>query len=140
MENQAGARGRTHRKFSEIRRPETPERRARIDSIKAAMAEGERLYELRKEQGVTQIEVADRLGVSQGSVSELERREDVYLSTLRGYVEALGGQLEINAVFGTNRRRVALGSSMMLAGRRTPHFDPLIQTRKAAKKATKPQS
>lgn len=89
---------RTH-KFSEIRRPETPERRARIDAIKAGMAEGERLFELRKARGVTQVDVAERLGVSQGNISELERRDDLFLSTLRGYVGALGGRLEVRAVF-----------------------------------------
>jgi len=87
------------RKFSEIRRPETPERRARIDAIKAGMAEGERLFELRKARGVTQVDVAERLGVSQGNVSELERRDDLFLSTLRSYVGALGGRLEVTAVF-----------------------------------------
>jgi transcriptional regulator with XRE-family HTH domain len=99
MTSTAGGKRRVTRKFSEIRRPETPERRARIDAIKAGMAAGERLFELRKARGVTQVDVADRLGVSQGNVSELERREDLFLSTLRGYVAALGGHLEVNAVF-----------------------------------------
>lgn len=98
MKTVAGARRRT-RKFSEIRRPETPERRARIDAIKAGMAEGERLFELRRARGVTQVDLAERLGVSQGNVSELERRDDLFISTLRGYVGALGGRLEVKAVF-----------------------------------------
>jgi len=98
MKTDAGSTRRT-KKFSEIRRPETPERRTRIDAIKAGMAEGERLFELRKARGVTQVDVAERLGVSQGNVSELERRDDLFLSTLRGYVEALGGRLEVAAVF-----------------------------------------
>jgi non-homologous end joining protein Ku len=48
---------------------------------------------------VTQVQLAERLGKSQGNISELERRDDVYLSSLREYVEALGGRLEIAAVF-----------------------------------------
>lgn len=91
--------GRGHRKFSEMRRPATPERRASIDAIKAGMAEGERLFELRKDRGMTQVELAERLGVSQGSVSETERRDDLFISTLSGYVEALGGRLQVAAVF-----------------------------------------
>jgi len=54
---------------------------------------------------------ADTLGISQGNVSRLETRSDVYLSTLRSYVEALGGHLEIAAVFGDERVGVAVGPS-----------------------------
>jgi transcriptional regulator with XRE-family HTH domain len=46
--------------------------------------------------GFTQEELASRLGVQQAAVSRLERRSDITLSSLRRYVEALGGQLEIN--------------------------------------------
>lgn len=96
-------------KFSNIRRPETPERRARIDAIKRAMADAERLAELRTSRGMTQVELAERLGKSQGNVSELERRDDVYLSTLREYVEGLGGRLEVAAVFDEERHAIRLG-------------------------------
>lgn len=91
--------GRSTRKFSEIRRPMTAERRARVDSIKAAMTEAQRLTELRASRGVTQVELAGRLGIRQASVSQLEHRDDLFVSTLRQYVEALGGRLEVAAVF-----------------------------------------
>ena len=52
------------------------------------------------------MELADRLDRSQGNISELERRSDVYLSSLREYVEALGGELEINAVFDGKRHPI----------------------------------
>jgi DNA-binding Xre family transcriptional regulator len=100
---------RSTRKFSTIRRPETPERRARIDAVKRAMADAESLASLRVDRQLTQVELAKRLGVSQGNVSELERRDDVYLSTLRGYVEALGGRLEVAAVFDQERTPINLG-------------------------------
>ncbi|MEA2582382.1 MAG: hypothetical protein QOF33_467 [Thermomicrobiales bacterium] len=58
-----------------------------------------RLAELRASVGVTQGEVAQTLKVSQSNVSRIEREEDVYLTTLDSYVTALGGELEINAVF-----------------------------------------
>lgn len=57
------------------------------------------LSEIRTRQRVTQTEVAAALGVSQVNVSRIEHEEDVSLSTLRDYIAALGGYLEINAVF-----------------------------------------
>ncbi len=53
--------------------------------------------------------MAERLEKSQGNISELEHRSDVYLSSLREYVEALGGQLEIAAVFDDERHPIAIG-------------------------------
>ena len=57
------------------------------------------LYRLREERGLTQVEVADILEVTQGNISRLEHASDLYLSTLSRYVEALGGHLELTAVF-----------------------------------------
>lgn len=88
-----------HQKWSEIARPLTPEQRAEVDAIKRAMRDAVALYELRKARGVNQVQLAEAIGIRQGSLSELERREDVYLSSLRGYVEGLGGELKILASF-----------------------------------------
>jgi predicted transcriptional regulator len=57
------------------------------------------LDKMRKARSMTQVAVAERLHVDQGSVSKLEGRTDMYLSTLREYVEALGGTLELRADF-----------------------------------------
>lgn len=76
-----------------------PLRRARIDEAKRAMRDALALAELRASREVTQIGLADALGVSQPNVSRIEHQDDVYLSTLRSYVEALGGRLEVQAVF-----------------------------------------
>ncbi len=65
------------------------------------------LARIRTDREVTQVELAVRLDRSQGNISELERRSDVYLSSLREYVEALGGELEINAVFDGKRHPIA---------------------------------
>ncbi len=59
------------------------------------------LAELRRLAGKTQVDVAALLGVGQGDVSRMERRGDARLSTLRRYVEALGGELEIVARIGS---------------------------------------
>jgi len=53
------------------------------------------LSEIRHEAGVTQAEMAARLSTTQGSVSQLERRGDVLLSTLSEYLTALGAQARI---------------------------------------------
>lgn len=95
-----------HHKFSEIRRPTPPDRRARVEAIAARMEAAEWLAALRSAAGVTQVDLAKRLGVTQGNVSQLEARDDLLLSTLRDYVSALGGELEIAATVGG--RRIAL--------------------------------
>jgi transcriptional regulator with XRE-family HTH domain len=64
-----------------------------------AMKLAERLAELRESRGMTQSAVASAMGLRQPTISELERRDDAYLSTLRGYVEALGGRLRLVAEF-----------------------------------------
>lgn len=58
-----------------------------------------RLAEVRKQLGVTQTRLADQLEVSQANVSRIEKERDLKLSTIDGYVAALGGRLELRAVF-----------------------------------------
>ncbi|HEX8392756.1 MAG TPA: helix-turn-helix transcriptional regulator [Longimicrobium sp.] len=57
------------------------------------------LHELRQARRLTQEELAATLGTSQASVSKMERRTDLYLSTLRRYVQAMGGELVLLARF-----------------------------------------
>jgi DNA-binding XRE family transcriptional regulator len=57
------------------------------------------LAAMRKARMMTQERIAALLGVNQGAVSKLEMRSDMYLSTLRSYIEALGGYLDLRAVF-----------------------------------------
>jgi transcriptional regulator with XRE-family HTH domain len=68
----------------------------------------ETLQELRLQRGVTQVELAEVLMVTQAALSKLERRSDVKLSTLRGFVEALGGELTVVAKFGDRAVGIAL--------------------------------
>lgn len=57
------------------------------------------LQELRQLKNITQKDLATLLGIEQANVSRMERRKDMKLSTLNEYIEALGGSLQINAVF-----------------------------------------
>lgn len=56
------------------------------------------LQDFRKSIGMTQIELANDLAISQVNISKLEKRQDMHISTLRKYVEALGCQLEIKII------------------------------------------
>lgn len=76
-----------------------PVRRARIETYKRAMRDAIALAELRKQRGATQTDLAEVLEVTQANISRIEHEEDLYLSTLRDYVAALGGELELVAVF-----------------------------------------
>lgn len=58
-----------------------------------------RLQQVRKSHHITQKELAKAMGLSQSALSELERRPNITLGALQRYIEALGGQLEIKAVF-----------------------------------------
>jgi transcriptional regulator with XRE-family HTH domain len=73
------------------------------------------LSRVRGERGITQRELATRLGVSQSTLSGIEKRSDLQVSTLRRVVEALGGALEIFAVFSNDRYRVDLGGARSTA-------------------------
>jgi DNA-binding XRE family transcriptional regulator len=87
------------RKFSELYEKMSPESRARVEErVKATLA-AMPLEELREARELTQTQLAQVLQVSQGAVSKVERRADMYISTLRSYVSAMGGDLQIRAVF-----------------------------------------
>lgn len=77
----------------------SPVRRARVEDVKHAMRVALALTELREERGLTQQKLAEQMHVTQANISRVEHQDDLYLSTLRGYVESLGGRLEIRAVF-----------------------------------------
>ncbi len=76
-----------------------PERRERVEELHRAYDAVLGLADLRESRGLTQARLADELQVSQPNVSKVEGQKDIRLSTLRHYVEALGGRLEVRAVF-----------------------------------------
>jgi DNA-binding XRE family transcriptional regulator len=75
------------------------EQKAIRDKAQRLIAEELTLAQLREARQRSQAELARKLGVQQAAISRLERRTDMYLSTLRGLVEAMGGSLEIVARF-----------------------------------------
>ena len=87
------------RKWSEIRRSSGPEGEAQVEQYKRALREAISLAELRRARRLTQGQLATVLDMQQPAVSRLERQTDMYLSTLRSYVEAMGGTLSLEAVF-----------------------------------------
>lgn len=76
-----------------------PVRKARREQYNRAMTDALALGALREHRATSPVEAARPPAVGQTTISRLEHEEDLYLSTLRDYVEALGGRLEINAVF-----------------------------------------
>lgn len=75
----------------------------RVAEYKRAMEDALALAQVREAQSMTQSELARRLDVTQANISLLEQRaktgQDIYLSTLAEYIKALGGHLELHAVF-----------------------------------------
>jgi transcriptional regulator with XRE-family HTH domain len=78
----------------------SPARRKRVEARAAELiAEEMTLRELRKARKLTQVRMAKTLGITQDSVSRLEQRSDLLLSTLRKTVKAMGGNLSLVAEF-----------------------------------------
>ena len=78
-----------HRKWSEIRKGAAPEQSEPFKTLSG----------LRREIGLNQQELAEELGVSQVSISKIEHQDDPQVSTLMRYLDALGANLELRAVF-----------------------------------------
>jgi hypothetical protein len=86
-------------KWSELKHKSSPERLAARRQEASAELARIGFDKLRQARQQTQIAVAQRLNIPQGAVSRMEKRSDLLLSTLREYVNALGGRLELRAVF-----------------------------------------
>lgn len=88
-----------HRKFGKLREKMTEERRERNRLTREAIHAEMPLHELRRARDLSQATLADALETDQGNISRMEQRTDMYISTVRRYVEAMGGSLEIVARF-----------------------------------------
>lgn len=85
--------------FKRLEEKMSPASRARAKAKAEKLLEEMPLYELRNARQLTQEKLAKELHVKQSAVSKLERRADMYVSTLREFVRAMGGELEITARF-----------------------------------------
>jgi len=87
------------RKFGELREKMSPESRERSRRLAAKYRAEMPLDELRAAREMTQMHLARILRVNQAAVSKMERRTDMYISTLQDFIKAMGGELKIIARF-----------------------------------------
>jgi transcriptional regulator with XRE-family HTH domain len=107
------------KKFMELEKKMSPASRARSDAIYLQLLEDLPLAELRRARGLSQKTLAGVLHVDQASISKMERRTDMYISTLRSHIQAMGGELEIVARFPDGTVKIANFNSLELAERTT---------------------
>ena len=89
--------------FEQLRSKLSPERRAKIAAKTQELLDDLPLQEIRLARKLSQQEVARKLNVNQAAVSKMEHRTDLYISTLRKHIEAMGGVLTLLAEFPEGR-------------------------------------
>ena len=99
--------------------------------------EVESLRELRKAAGKAQSEIAATLRIKQPSVSKIEKQTDMYLSTLRSYVEAIGGELDLVVRLPARRAMRLNRLGEVLSGPVKPGSQPRVARSTSAKKPHK---
>jgi len=87
------------RKWREVRRQLSPDREARLKQRINEGLERLSLPKLRVARNLTQENLAKTLKIKQSAVSRMEQRADMYVSTLRSYLKAMGADLQVKAVF-----------------------------------------
>lgn len=87
------------KKFSTLQAQMPEQAQQKATQLAEKMKEEMLLQELRQARGLSQKEIAERLNVQQPAIARLEKRTDMYLSTLRSHIEAMGGELEVIARF-----------------------------------------
>jgi len=87
------------RKFEELIQEMPPAARSRAEARATQLIAEYALHELREARSMTQARLAEILGKDQSVISRIEKRTDMYVSTLADFIRAMGGELEIRAVF-----------------------------------------
>lgn len=87
------------KKWRDIRGTFSTEEEAEIEEEVQNAAAVMTLYQLREARSLTQVSLAKVLEVNQGAVSRMEKRTDMYVSTLRNFIQAMGGRLQVKAIF-----------------------------------------
>jgi DNA-binding XRE family transcriptional regulator len=95
-----------HRRFSELVGRKSPEWRADVDQLTEELHEEMDLAQLRMARRLSQAALGEILHVEQPAVAKIEKRTDMYVSTLRRFIEAMGGELEITARFPDHNVRI----------------------------------
>jgi DNA-binding transcriptional regulator YiaG len=106
-------------KWTTLRAKMTPERRDANRRAAQRMVAGMPLEELRQARNITQTHLASLLRITQASVSKMEKRTDMYVSTLRSFVQAMGGELEIRAIFPEGTVRIEQFATLAADGEPT---------------------
>ncbi len=100
------------RKFAELEAKMSKEAIARSDARYREMLTEMPLHELRRARGLSQEVLSKALRIKQPNVAKLEKRTDIYISTLRSTIEAMGGELDIVARFPDGAIRITNFSSI----------------------------
>lgn len=105
------------RPFAELRARMTPAAQAAAEVEAARLGEEMDLGEMRRAMKLSQEEIGQTLQINQGSVAKIEKRADMYVSTLRRFIEAMGGELEIVARFPDHSVKIKNFSDLSERGR-----------------------
>lgn len=95
------------RKFSELREKMSPEAKAESRRLVVKALAEMPLNELRNARGLSQKMLAEALHIQQPAIAKMEKRTDMYISTLRSHIEAMGGELEVIARFPNGDVRIS---------------------------------
>lgn len=87
------------RNFKELRAKMNPKAQQESATRATQILKSMSLHELRKESRKTQAQIAEGMGIGQGTISKLEQNSNISLGTLQSYVQELGGELEMRAKF-----------------------------------------
>lgn len=99
------------RKWADVRGDRSPAEESQIAYYRDLMNLEGKLAKLRETAGFSQRALADILNVSQPNISRIEGEADLQVSTIYKYVEALGGRLEVRAVFDQNVEMTIIGDN-----------------------------
>lgn len=94
------------KKFAVLEEKMSPSARKRGEARYRELLKEMPLQELRHARELTQVQLAESMHMTQAAISKLERNTDIYISTLKHFVEAMGGELDIRAVFPDGEIRI----------------------------------
>lgn len=105
------------KKFRDLIADKPPAWRAAVEARKRQLLAEMPLHELRRARQLSQEQLAEELGATQPEISKIEHRTDMYVSTLRRFIEAMGGKLEIVARFPDGTVRITQFQELDTANR-----------------------